>query len=53
MWTLLTVRVEGYSILEMGPQSLERLGAKECQDTKDRLMGANRGRCPFGTAFEK
>lgn len=38
---------EGYTLLEVGPPKLEKSGLKECEKTRDRLMGAQRGRCPF------
>lgn len=43
----LTILLEGYKILEMGPRKLEKMGAKECQETRERLMNADRCRCPF------
>lgn len=39
---------EGYNINELGPQKLEKLGQKECAETRERLMGAGRDGYPFG-----
>ncbi|KAF2182243.1 hypothetical protein K469DRAFT_637108 [Zopfia rhizophila CBS 207.26] len=38
---------EGYDILELGPLNLENSGQDECKETRERLMGAGRGACPF------
>lgn len=38
---------EGYAIFEVGPQKFERFGHEECNETKDRLINAGRGSCPF------
>jgi hypothetical protein len=40
----------GYKIFEIGPEKLEGHGLEECEATKDRLMNANRGACPFAFA---
>jgi len=42
-------RPEGYLIEEVGPQSLEGLGRKEVEATKEKLMNAGRSGCPFAT----
>jgi len=41
---------EGYKIFEVGPKRLEGLGEEECQSTLDKLMGEERGGCPFAFA---
>ena len=38
---------EGYKLLEVGPKVYERVGKMECEATKERLMKAGRGGCPF------
>ncbi|KZM28588.1 uncharacterized protein EKO05_0001432 [Ascochyta rabiei] len=38
---------QGYKIFEVGPKKLEGYGLDECEATRDRLMGSNRGQCPF------
>ncbi|KAF2019087.1 hypothetical protein BU24DRAFT_112336 [Aaosphaeria arxii CBS 175.79] len=42
---------EGYDILEVGPPSKEKVGRAQCEATRDKLLAADRGRCPF--AFSK
>lgn len=38
---------EGYKMFEVGPKVYERVGKVECQATKEMLMKAERGGCPF------
>ncbi|XPS98072.1 hypothetical protein M3J09_007286 [Ascochyta lentis] len=38
---------QGYKVFEVGPKKLEGHGLDECEATRDRLMGSDRGRCPF------
>jgi len=38
---------QGYLIHEVGPKALEGKGMKEFEATKDKLMSAGRGGCPF------
>ncbi|KAJ4380564.1 hypothetical protein N0V86_003923 [Didymella sp. IMI 355093] len=38
---------QGYKIFEVGPEKLEGHGLDECKAIRDRLMGSDRGRCPF------
>lgn len=38
---------EGYRMFEVGPKKYEKMGKSECLGTKERLMGAQRGGCPF------
>ncbi|KAF2866702.1 hypothetical protein BDV95DRAFT_598606 [Massariosphaeria phaeospora] len=42
---------EGYTMFEVGPENMEKLGREECEATFERLMEGNtRGRCPFAFA---
>ncbi|KAJ4361160.1 hypothetical protein N0V95_002129 [Ascochyta clinopodiicola] len=38
---------QGYEIFEVGPEKLEGKGLDECKAMRDRLMGSDRGQCPF------
>jgi hypothetical protein len=38
---------EGYKIMELGPAKFEKMGQKECELSRERLMNGRRGGCPF------